>query len=53
MTIIESSSITCAKPSCDRLVALADSVYVDGCGQVCSECDGSDAEWLSDIEPPF
>ena len=28
-------SITCAKPGCGNVTTLAESVYVEGCGQVC------------------
>jgi hypothetical protein len=30
-----SATITCAKPSCGALTTAAESVYIDGCGQVC------------------
>ena len=53
ITIEPATTITCAKPSCGALTAQAESVYVDGCGQVCSRCGGPDPERLDDIEPPF
>jgi hypothetical protein len=45
--------ITCAKPGCGALATMAESVYVDGCGQVCPGCAGPLADWWDDIEPPF
>ena len=33
-------SITCAKPGCGNITTLAESVYVEGCGQVCPDCAG-------------
>jgi len=33
-------SITCAKPGCGNITTLAESVYVEGRGQVCPHCAG-------------
>ena len=50
-------TITCARPGCGSVATLADSVYVDGCGQICSGCDealfGPVPSWWDKIEPPF
>jgi hypothetical protein len=50
-------TITCARPGCDATTTLADSVYVDGCGQICPGCDevlfGPLPEWWNEIVPPF
>jgi len=32
-------TLTCARPGCGATITLADSVYVDGCGQICPGCD--------------
>ncbi len=55
MTLTSESfaTITCAKPACGTLTTLAESTYIDGCGQVCPGCAGPDPELLSNIEPPF
>jgi hypothetical protein len=34
------STITCAKPGCGTVTTLAESGYIDGCGQVCLDCFG-------------
>ena len=48
------STITCAKPGCDTVTTLAESGYIEGCGQVCLDCFGGPAlPWLDDIDPPF
>ncbi|HEX9356585.1 MAG TPA: hypothetical protein VF933_22570 [Streptosporangiaceae bacterium] len=39
-TTFPPSSITCAKPGCDTVTTLAESGYIDGCGQVCLDCFG-------------
>lgn len=48
-------TITCARPGCGATTTLADSVYVDGCGQICPECDevifGPLPEWWNEIVP--
>ena len=53
----ETATITCAYPGCDAVTTTADSLYVDGCGQICPECEdthfGGRPPWLDDIEPPF
>jgi hypothetical protein len=46
-------SITCAKPECPNVANLADSIYIDGCGQVCPDCAGPLPTWWNDIVPPF
>ena len=48
-----SATITCAKPGCGALTTAAESVYIDGCGQVCPRCAGPVPAWMADIEPPF
>jgi hypothetical protein len=45
--------IICAKPSCGAPATLAESVYIDGCGQVCPRCAGPVPAWMHDIKPPF
>jgi hypothetical protein len=52
-TTSSSGTITCAKPACGALTTAAESVYIDGCGQVCTGCAGPVPAWLLDIEPPF
>ncbi len=52
-TAFAPSTITCAKPGCGTVTTLAESRYIDGCGQVCPECFGPAPEWLDDIELPF
>jgi len=47
------SAMSCAMPGCGATTSRADSIYIDGCGQVCRECVGPDPEWMDDIEPPF
>ena len=51
-----SATITCAKPGCRNTTTLAESTYIDGCGQVCRICD-PEPEWLvklfAEVEPPF
>jgi hypothetical protein len=38
------------------ITTLAESTYIDGCGQVCPSCD-PEPEWLvrlfAEVEPPF
>ena len=50
-------TITCAYPGCGTSTTLAESTYVDGCGQICLECDeaifGPLPSWWDKIEPPF
>jgi len=50
-------TITCARPDCGATTTLADSTYVDGCGQICRGCDeaifGPLPRWWDKIEPPF
>jgi hypothetical protein len=44
--------ITCA--GCRTLVPFAESLYVDGAGQLCiANCTGPIPEWATGIEPPF
>jgi hypothetical protein len=50
-TSISEGTITCAKPGCGNRTTFAESVYIDGCGQVCPACDPPSA--VCDIEPPF
>jgi hypothetical protein len=45
--------ITCAKPGCGNQTPLAESTYIDGCGQVCPGCAGPVPDWFAQIEPPF
>jgi hypothetical protein len=47
------STITCAKPGCETVTTLAESGYIEGCGQVCPECFGVLPEDLEDLDPPF
>ena len=53
VTTASSTVISCARPGCDARTMMAESVYVDGCGQVCPGCAGPLPEWWDDIEPPF
>ena len=53
VTTAPASVITCATPGCGARTTLAESVYVDGCGQVCPGCAGPLPEWWDDVEPPF
>jgi hypothetical protein len=53
ITTSAAATITCAKPGCGTVTTLAESGYIDGCGQVCLECFGPEPEWMNDIEPPF
>jgi hypothetical protein len=53
VTTTPSTAVTCAKPGCGDRTNLAESTYVDGCGQVCTGCAGPLPEWWNDIEPPF
>ena len=46
-------SITCAKPGCGNITTLAESIYIDGCGQVCPDCAGPLPAWWDGIDPPF
>jgi hypothetical protein len=47
-------TIICAHPRCGMPARLAESTYIDGCGQVCSTCAGPLPEWWDDaFEPPF
>ena len=50
-------TITCDRPDCGATTTLADSTYVDGCGQICPGCDeaifGPLPGWWDTIEPPF
>ena len=47
-------TIICAHPRCGGTTTLAESTYIDGCGQVCPECAGPRPEWWDeDFEPPF
>lgn len=53
----ETATITCAYPGCGNVTTTANSLYVNGCGQVCPECEdthlGGRPTWLATIEPPF
>ncbi|HUY47593.1 MAG TPA: hypothetical protein VMV92_17970 [Streptosporangiaceae bacterium] len=52
----ETATITCAYPGCGAVTTLADSLYIDGCGQVCPGCEEAHfprPAWLGQIEPPF
>jgi hypothetical protein len=53
VTTATAAVVTCAKSGCGARTALAESVYVDGCGQVCPGCAGPLPEWWADIELPF
>ncbi len=46
-------TITCARPGCGAVTTVAESGYIDGCGQVCLECFGPEPEWTAGLEPPF
>ncbi len=50
-------TITYSYPGCGATTTLAESTYVDGCGQICRHCDeaifGPRPEWWDEIEPPF
>jgi len=52
-TTSPSGTITCARPSCGTPTTLAESTYIDGCGQVCTGCAGPVPVWLHGIEAPF
>jgi hypothetical protein len=44
----------CAHPRCGAATTLAESTYIDGCGQVCPACAGLLPEgWDESFEPPF
>jgi hypothetical protein len=45
--------ITCAKPGCGQQTTLAESMYIDGCGQVCPACAGPRPDFGPDFEPPY
>jgi len=53
----ETATITCAYPGCGKVASRAESIYVDGCGQICPDCDeaifGPCPDWWSTIDPPF
>jgi hypothetical protein len=57
VTTSASATITCAYPNCGTVTTTADSLYIDGCGRVCGNCDnahfGGSPAWLGQIEPPF
>ena len=38
-------TIICAHPRCGMPTTLAESTYIDGCGQVCPTCAGPLPEW--------
>ena len=50
-------TLTCARPDCRADIVRADSIYVDGCGQICPACDedlfGPCPPWWDEVEPPF
>jgi hypothetical protein len=46
-------TVTCAKPSCGNPAPSDESVYIDGCGQVCPDCASPQPDWINDIEPPY
>jgi hypothetical protein len=46
-------TITCAKSSCGAVTTVAESFYIDGCGQVCPACSGYTPDLPADFEPPF
>ena len=47
-------TIICAHPRCGMPTTLAESTYIDGCGQVCPTCAGPLPEWWDEnFEPPF
>jgi hypothetical protein len=52
-----SGTITCARPGCGTQTTLAESTYVDGCGQICPRCDeamfGPRPAWYGQINPPY
>ncbi len=50
---IFSDAITCAMPCCGNPTSLTESIYIDGCGQVCPDYAGPDPDWFNDIEPPY
>jgi len=51
-TTSPSDVITCAKPGCGNSTILAESGYIDGCGQVCLTCFGP-LDKDDDRELPF
>ena len=53
VTTSPAAVITCAKPNCGAETSLEESIYIDGCGQVCIGCAGPLPEWWDGIEPPF
>ena len=50
-------TITCAYPGCGRVAPRAGSLYVEGCGRICGDCEearsGPCPDWWDTIEPPF
>jgi hypothetical protein len=48
-----SAAITCTKPGCGARTIVAESVYIDGCGQVCPPLRRPGPAWLHDIEAPY
>jgi len=52
-TTTPTTTVTCAKPGCGSQTTLAESTYIDGCGQVCPGCVGPVPDWFVQIEPPF
>jgi hypothetical protein len=47
-------TIVCAHPRCGATTTLAESYYIDGCGQVCLSCANPLPDWWDeDFEPPF
>jgi hypothetical protein len=52
LTTATTEVITCAKPGCGNTATLAESGYIDGCGQVCLTCFGP-IEQDDHGEPPF
>jgi len=53
VTTTPTTVVTCAKPGCGLQTTPTESVYVDGCGEVCPGCAGPLPEWWNDVEPPF
>jgi len=52
----ETTTNTCAYPGCGNVITGTRSLYVDGCGHICRDCEDTHfpvPEWFGQIEPPF
>jgi hypothetical protein len=52
-TTSPSGTGTCAKPACSNPLVLDESLYIDGCGFICRQCEGPLPGWWFEVEPPF